>query len=121
MEQKSIGLRYIDCITHFEKESAHKLFSSDARKIVNSRVICINRDQLISQMEQVHKTFGVSSVKLLELIEAIDPKINVIQFEITFKDDTTESVITIIKCTDSGLIQEINEVFGEKDGYQPTI
>ena len=113
-----IGQQYINLISQFEKGVAQKLFVSNAKKIVNSKVICNNRDQLLSQMQDIKETFGITKINLLELITGIDPRINVIRFEITYGDNTTESVISIIKCDDSGLIEEINEVFGEKEIYQ---
>lgn len=116
-ETTSIGQRYLDLIRQFTKDDAHLIFSSDVKNVINSKVICNNRNELISQMSDIIETFGVKKIELLELIVSSD-KVNVIRFEITYGDDTTESYITIIKCNDEGLIEEINEVFAEKGGYQ---
>ena len=115
---EQIGKQYIDCIIHFNKERAAQLFSPDVRKVVNSNVICSNRDQLLDQMEDVIKTFGIKQVDLLESIRSVDQTTHVIRFEISYQDNTTEAVITIIRCDDTGVIREINEVFGEKGVYQ---
>lgn len=118
MKSELISKRYIDSIVHFNKERAAELFSPDVRKVVNSNVICGNRDQLLDQMEDVIKTYGIKQVDLLESIRSVDQATHVIRFEISYQDNTTEAVITIIRCDDTGVIREINEVFGEKGVYQ---
>ncbi len=117
-----IGNRYIEFIRQMPTDKLDSrwelLFCISVKKVINSKTVCSNRAQLIEQMCDVKKTYGIAQVQLLELIESIDPKINVIRFEITYNDQSIETVITIITCDEKGLIKEINEVFGEKEIYQ---
>lgn len=118
--------QYIDLINLLIKEGFNpnsiavlkKLFAPNIKKIVNSKVVCADFDQVIGQMKSIEQTPGVNNMHVLELIEAKDSHINVLRFEIAYKDKTIESVITILKRNDNGQIEEINEVFGEKDVYQ---
>lgn len=118
----SIVMQYIDLISHLDDENSTKnlesLFSPLVKKIVNSRTVCIDRNQLTKQMYDIQNNYGVDKINLLECIIGNNDKTNVIRFEITYKDGTTESVISILKCDEKGCIEEINEVFGEKEIYQ---
>jgi hypothetical protein len=116
------GQRYINFLRQLESSHSildlEALFSIDVKKIINSKIICTNRDQLIEQIQHVTQVHGNSKVNLLELIVSSNPLINIIRFEITWKDNTTDCVITVLKCNEFGLIEEINEVLGEKETYQ---
>jgi len=116
------GHRYINFISQKpnnpKDEKWKSLFAPSVKKIVNSKLICTNREQLTAQMIDIEKTFGVSHIQLLELLECANNTINVIHFEVTFNDNTTETIIAILRANDQGLIEEINEVFGTKDGYK---
>lgn len=114
----TIGQRYFDFISQSNQDRAEELFSPTVKKIINSKLVCDNRDQLISQMQQVKDTFGIKKIEQLELIHDEVNFVSVIRFEITWNDDTTESIISIIKGDGTGLITEINEVFGEKAVYE---
>lgn len=123
--QAPIGQRYIEflgLLTNYDPNQFNKdveaLFSPSVKKIVNSKTVCTNLTELVGQMQDIIQTHGIKKVNLLELIKSTDPRINVLRFEISYNDNTIESVITIVKCNDAGLIEEINEVFGEKEAYQ---
>ena len=120
------GQEYIDLIHELVKDKFNdtslstlkKLFAPNIKKVVNSKTICTNIDQVTAQMKNIEQTDGVDNIKVLELIESKNSHINILQFEITYKNNSTESVITILKRNDKGQIEEVNEVFGEKDVYQ---
>lgn len=113
-----VGNKYINFLNQEPSQSTDKqwelLFAPNVKKVVNSKIICVNRDQLINQMISVENTYGVQKVELLEVIADSSGRINIIHFEVTFEDHTIETVIAILKCDDKGLIEEMNEVFGEK-------
>lgn len=120
------GQRYIDLMSQFIKEKFNadylvtlkQLFAPNVKKIVNSNIVCTNLDQLIAQIKSVEQIYGIDNIHVLELIESKDARINVLRSEVIYKDKTIECVVTILKCNDNGLIEEINEVFGEKAVYQ---
>jgi hypothetical protein len=100
-------------------QQSNLLFASNVKKIINSQLICNNRNELMQQMFDVWNTSGgVEKIDLLESISNADNSIEIIRFEIFFKDGAVESVITILKKNEQGLLCEINEVFGEKCIYQ---
>lgn len=126
MFHMSIGLSYIAFLTafgqspnnNFSKE-CESLFSLNVKKIINSKVICTSRAQLIKQMIDVRTTYGIHKVHLLESFESADRTADIIHWEITYaKDNSTESIMTIVKYNEKGIIEEINEVYGEKEAYQ---
>ncbi len=119
----SQGQQYLDFIVHLDSaqflQQSNLLFASNVKKIVNSQLICNNRNELMQQMFNVwDASGGVEKVDLLESISNADNSIEIIRFEIFFKDGAVESVISILKKDDDGLLYEINEVFGEKCIYQ---
>lgn len=123
MTIKPIGQRYVDFLRTFEATSSMQeieaLFSPTVKKMVNSNIVSHNRDELVKQMRDVINNYGAvsSTINLLELIVGKNENINVIRFQILYKDNSTECVISIITCDDKGMIQEINEVFGDKKAY----
>jgi hypothetical protein len=119
----TIGQKYINFIGRLDNKDSigalESLFSPSIKKVINSKVICSDREQLRQQMFDVlNISGGVDKIDLFENIMSRDNGINIICFEITFKDGAVESVISIIKSNSAGLIEEINEVFGEKEVYQ---
>ncbi|MDR3646213.1 MAG: hypothetical protein P4L22_01590 [Candidatus Babeliales bacterium] len=125
METKPIGLRYLDFLKvfaipnqdNFSKE-IESLFSPDIKKVVNSNLVCKDRNQLLEQMNDVKKTYGLGYMELLELFIDKNTNSNILSWEIKYKDNTVETVITILKYNELDLITEINEVFGEKEVYK---
>jgi hypothetical protein len=118
----SVGQRYLEFISHpsamNNTEQLEALFAPNVKKTVNSNLICTGRDQLAKQMKEVNDSFGISKVDPQQIIIGADSNINVIHFEISFaSDNSTESVISIIRSNDQGLIEEINEVFNDKKSY----
>lgn len=116
-----IGQRYIEFLLKFSKnrdpEAMRLILAPDAKKVVNSRVICTNRDQIFQQMIDINDECGFLSLEVHQLIESVDKNVNVLRWEITYGDNTTESVITVITSNNEGQIVEINEVFGNKEVY----
>jgi len=122
MESTYIGQKYITFLNilktgNFTKE-LELLFSPDIKKVVNSKLVCTDRAQLSKQMGDVVSTYGIKNVNLVELINSDDHKKNVIRFELTYNDNSTDSVISILTPDEHGLISEINEVAGEKHGHE---
>ncbi|HZW60745.1 MAG TPA: hypothetical protein VFF04_00820 [Candidatus Babeliales bacterium] len=122
-----IGQRYIALLQSLSTFNTEKfnddcvaLFSPTIKKVINSKIVCTNRKELMDQMLSIVQTYGIKNVDQLELIRDNDDTLTIIRFEITFNDNTTECVISIIKADRTGLIEEINEVFGEKEAYQWT-
>lgn len=119
----SIGQRYIAFLNLFTTPNAdflqefESLFAPNMHKIINSKIICRNRTELLQQMTDIVTHDGVINISLLELITTQDAMMNIVRFEITFGDNNTESVISIIKGNEAGMITEINEVFGNKEAY----
>ena len=114
-----LGQRYFNFLSQKPTDNHHKnwklLFSPAVKKIVNSKVICNNLAELTNQMIDIENTYGVAYITLLDLIESKNLNVNVIRFEITYHDASTETVITILKTNSEGLVEEINEVFGAKE------
>ncbi len=114
----SIGQKYFDSLANIRQDGfaqGLELLSPSVKKTVNLEVVCTNRDQVGRQMQDLLK-FGIKKIKLLELIE-VDNKI-ILRLEITYDDNTIEAVISVLTTDDQGLIEEINQVFGEKGAYQ---
>ncbi len=89
----AIGKRYIEFLerlSQFDQIQFNKdvelLFSAHVKKVVNSKTICNNRDQLVKQMREIIDTYGIASINLLELIIGKNEQLNVLRFEITYKD-----------------------------------
>lgn len=116
-----IGNQYINAIKKISisknANEATSLFASNVKKIVNSNVICDNREQLLKQMNHFLSTDTIKEVRLLELIEASHQKANVIWLEFFYDDGDVESVMTILKYNDQNEIEEINDVYGQKHAY----
>ena len=83
------GQHYLDFIINLRDEDSTKkaklLFAADIKKIINSRLICNNRDELMQQMFDVwNESGGVEKIDLLESISSGDNTVEVIRFEIFF-------------------------------------
>lgn len=125
MQTDTVALRYIAFLDMFHQSKSNNLiseisslFSPEIKKVVNSQTVCSNREELIKQMDDVVEACGIEATKLLEFIMSNDNKSCVLRWEITYKDNTAESIITILKYDEKGSITEINEVFGQKGIYQ---
>lgn len=118
VSQLSVGQRYRDFITDAAgAQTPEQLFAPAIKKVVNSKVVCHNRDELIQQMNDVHEGDGVTHIEVLDLVTGKSRNADILRFEVTFKDNSVFSVITILTANAAGKIEEINEVFGEKHGY----
>lgn len=116
----SIGQRYVAFLKNFISDSAadtSHLFAPDVKKIVNSALICANREQLIEEMQDVHSSYHVKNIELLALIRTSDPLVEVVHFEISFEEADPEVAVTILKANEDGLIKEINITYGAKADY----
>lgn len=122
MDSKSIGQKYIDFISKKPSSLTEQqyaiLFSAQVKKIINSTVICTDRNQLMKQWQDGEKKFGDKEIKLLNIIQGEDPHTVVVNYEMLWTDGTTDTVIAILKVDHNRLIEKINAVFGEKAAYQ---
>jgi hypothetical protein len=124
VETKPVGQRYFEFVKLFTEvnredfsQELAKTFAADVTKIINGRLVCTNSQDMLRHMKDVKNKHGISNVVLHELIRSDDNRANVIRWDITYKDNTTESIITIVKYTNDNLITEINGVFGDKGIY----
>ncbi len=125
MVSKSIGEKYIDFLNVFRaargadlSKEIEALFAPTLKKVVNSREISRNRTETFKQMNEIKEDYGIQSMLVHEYLETADKRKCAIRWEISYDDGDVESVITIITANKDGLIDEINEVFGQKDIYE---
>jgi Trp operon repressor len=119
---ESVGQQYINFLKKFitsEDTSPilNSLISPDVKKIVLSKTLCKNREELLEQMLNVKNSYNPHNINLLESLQAGNK--HVIRWEISFKTDRShEAVISILTCNDRDQIEEINEVFGDIGEYE---
>ena len=125
MVSKSIGEKYIDFLQLFKasrgadlSQEIEALFAPTLKKVVNSCEISKNRTETFKQMNAVKEDYGIQSILVHEYLEAADKRKCAIRWEISYADGDIESVITIISTNQEGLIEEVNEVFGQKNSYE---
>ncbi|MGE0009631.1 MAG: hypothetical protein AB7F19_03745 [Candidatus Babeliales bacterium] len=123
--EKSVGEKYIEFLRVFTapqdadlSKEIKTLFTPTAKKVVNLREVSTNWAETLKQMNAVKTEFGIQEIKVHEYLETADKRTGIIRWEITYNDGDVESVITIIKANAQGLIEEINEVFGQKGIYE---
>jgi len=118
----SVGQRYIECIEMLRQgedivDFGQHLFASDIELTINSHPICNNRENLLKQMNEIARVEGVTDLKLLNNFELSDKKVNIVHFEISYKDGVTEVAMTALTYNDDNKIININCVYGEKSSY----
>lgn len=77
-----------------------------------------NRADTFKQMGKVKADYGLNEIIVYEYLETADKQKCAIRWEISYDDGDVESVITLVKANLEGLIEEINEVFGQKGVYE---
>lgn len=123
--QKTIGEKYMDFLKLFKtmseaqlEKEVESLFAPNLKKVVNLRELSNNRADTFKQMSKVKAEYGLNDIIVYEYLETGDKQKCAIRWEISYDDGDVESVISVIKANAEGLIEEINEVFGQKGVYE---
>ncbi len=117
---KPIGQKYFEYLSQVQKNGAAQgaeILSPIVKKVVNSRILCTSRDQAIKQLQELVDTYGIKKIELLKIAIGADSRENYIRFEITYDDQSVDTVASFLTCDDEGRIKEINQVYGEKGAF----
>jgi hypothetical protein len=117
MSTNQIAQRYVAFLTYFGQTELHDydvrsktLFAPYVTKTVNGQLIAKDRDQLMKQLHDAKKTYGIEEVQLLEITKTADENKQVARFKITWgKNHGTDTITSTLTSSADGLIEEINE------------
>lgn len=119
MKLHTIGKQYFEFLNEFSNPAVQDvpasfptLFSPRCRKIVNTKLLCHNVDEVYMQLMETKSEFGYHTISNGKILTDHEKKTCIIYF--LLRTLTTSYVVTsLLSVDEAGLIAEINDVYAE--------